>query len=847
MPGNQGTTPNIAPHFPTFDYQQPARSKNTRPTIGLLTSSISFDYLPLGLQGVIDTTRKRDVNLLCFVGGLLRSPQAFDSQSNILYDLIDAERVNGLIVWTGALDWYVSREEILDFCKGFHPLPIVSIETALAGIPSLLPDNYQSMREAIAHLIEVHGYRRIACIRGPAGHLGLQERYRAYIDTLAEYGLPFDPNLVCPYSETWDGAGMVKVLLDERKLRPPLDVEAIVALSDGLALRALEELQIRGIQVPDVLALIGYDDIEESKSISPSLTTVQSLVYEQGRQAVETLLNVLAGKNVPEQVVVPAQLMVRESCGCMPKAVHQATINEWPKEDAVNQTWSEAIAARREHILTALREAIQVPVEELERQWAEQLLDDFVDNLNGQTPNGFLHALGPMLRQTIEIGSEVETWHQVISVLRHHTLPCLMDELKILVEAESLWQQARILIGEYMPRKRVSQVLERQQWSNVLYEIRQSLNTTVDVEQLVDILVRDLPRLDIPSFYLALYEDAQRPVEWSNLILAYNRYGRIQLASEKQKFRSSQLVPEDLLPQDRPYSLVIEPLYFQESQLGLALFEVGKKHKGGTYAMLRGQISSSMKGALLVQKHEQAEMVLARQAQELARSNTELEQFAYIASHDLQEPLRMVKSYLQLLERRYKDKLDANANDFITFAVDGAARMGMLINDLLKYSQVGTQAKPFAPTACALVLQGVLDNLKVATSESEAIITCDDLPTVMADEVQLAQLFQNLLGNALKFRQPDVRPEIHVGVARKSGEWLFSVRDNGIGIAPQNFKRLFMIFKRLHGREEYPGTGIGLAICKKIVEHHGGRIWVESDGVPGQGTTFYFTLPDREM
>ena len=205
----------------------------------------------------------------------------------------------------------------------------------------------------------------------------------------------------------------------------------------------------------------------------------------------------------------------------------------------------------------------------------------------------------------------------------------------------------------------------------------------------------------------------------------------------------------------------------------------------------------------------------------------------------------MVKSYLQLLERRYQDKLDSDANEFIAFAVDGATRMGMLINDLLKYSRVGTQGKPFEPTACPIVLEQVLNNLKVAIKESEAVVTWTDLPTVMADEVQLIQVLQNLIGNALKFRQPDVRPEIHVGVERKDGEWVFSVQDNGIGIDPQYFRRLFMIFKRLHARDEYPGTGIGLAICKKIVERHGGRIWIESDGVPGQGATFYFTLPER--
>jgi PAS domain S-box-containing protein len=240
-----------------------------------------------------------------------------------------------------------------------------------------------------------------------------------------------------------------------------------------------------------------------------------------------------------------------------------------------------------------------------------------------------------------------------------------------------------------------------------------------------------------------------------------------------------------------------------------------------------------------------AEAELARQAQELARSNVELEQFAYVASHDLQEPLRMVRSYLQLLERRYKSKLDADADEFIAYAVDGAARMQTLINDLLAYSRIGTQGKPPQPTNCAEVLERVLANLAIAIEESEAVVMYDALPTILADGVQLGQLFQNLIGNAIKFRGK-ATPKVHVGAERKDGEWHFWVRDNGIGIAPEYYHRLFMIFQRLHSRNEYPGTGIGLAICKKIVERHGGRIWVESLGVPGKGTTFYFSLPDRD-
>jgi PAS domain S-box-containing protein len=249
-----------------------------------------------------------------------------------------------------------------------------------------------------------------------------------------------------------------------------------------------------------------------------------------------------------------------------------------------------------------------------------------------------------------------------------------------------------------------------------------------------------------------------------------------------------------------------------------------------------------------------AEEALEKAATELARSNKELEQFAYVASHDLQEPLRMITSYTQLVGKRYGDRLDDSAREFMQFAVDGAMRMQRLIQDLLVYSRVGTRGKPFEHTPCDQVLDNALANLKIAIEESNAVITREPLPVALGDPVQLTQLFQNLIGNALKFRgeQP---PAIHVSAVRRAcakaahtgdalEEWLISVRDNGIGIEPQYFERIFVIFQRLHAREQYPGTGIGLAICKKIVERHSGRIWVESK--PGAGSTFGFTLPVME-
>lgn len=244
-----------------------------------------------------------------------------------------------------------------------------------------------------------------------------------------------------------------------------------------------------------------------------------------------------------------------------------------------------------------------------------------------------------------------------------------------------------------------------------------------------------------------------------------------------------------------------------------------------------------------IQERRRAEKLLAEQARELARSNADLEQFASVASHDLQEPLRMVASYTQLLGKRYRNRLDGDADEFMGFIVDGALRMQRLINDLLTFSRVGSRGKGFQPVDLATSVAQVRINLRAAIDESGARISTGTLPVVNADATQMEQLLQNLIGNAIKFRKGPA-PRVHIDARREDAAWRITVQDDGIGIDARYAERIFVIFQRLHTAAEYPGTGIGLAICKKIVERHGGQIGVQS--TPGEGTSFSFTLPDRE-
>jgi PAS domain S-box-containing protein len=319
-------------------------------------------------------------------------------------------------------------------------------------------------------------------------------------------------------------------------------------------------------------------------------------------------------------------------------------------------------------------------------------------------------------------------------------------------------------------------------------------------------------------------------------------YHRDELLGQKVK---------NIIPEGFAERLIADGLRSAEDalaqQIGTGIELIGLRKDGSEFPIeIMLSPLESAEGILVtaairdITARKMAEAHLLRKMEELNRSNEELGHFASIASHDLQEPLRMVASYTQLLSKRYKGKLDSDADEFIAFAVDGASRMQQLIQDLLAYSRVETKGRDLLDASSEKALQQALVNLRSAIAESGALVTHDPLPTVLADETQLIQLFQNLIGNAIKYQNPGV-PQIHISAARNDEKkWLFSVRDNGLGIDPQYFERIFGMFQRLHKRDEFAGTGIGLAICRKIVERHGGSISVESQ--PGQGSTFRFAL-----
>jgi diguanylate cyclase (GGDEF)-like protein len=327
-----------------------------RPTLGLLVDSLEEAYQNAVLAGVAAAAIEHDANLLCFAGGVLRSPHRFGAQRNAIYEIAGPENIDGLLVMSGTLGNHVGISELVRFCERFRPLPMCSIAVALPGVSSVLVDNATGMKDAIVHLLEAHGHRRIAFIRGPEANEEAERRYRVYRDVLAERGVPLDPQLIAVgHFQQESGKAAVDVLFGQRGQLP----QAIVAASDSMALGAIEGLAARGLRVPDDVAVVGFDDVEEARYVSPPLTTVRQPLEEQGRRAAELLLGKIAGRPTPEQVVLHTELVTRSSCGCprgVPKAEDLSLLDDVIRSQAEQrlnvQRWARALAETGEALLT---------------------------------------------------------------------------------------------------------------------------------------------------------------------------------------------------------------------------------------------------------------------------------------------------------------------------------------------------------------------------------------------------------------------------------------------------------------------------------------------------------------
>ncbi len=585
-----------------------SRARRKKPqkrlTIGYLTHWIGPGHRTMW-PGIYDTVCKHDVNLICFPAGQLRAPHQF-RQRNVVFDLITAEKLDGLILRSEALAAHISPKEFDALYKKYRSIPMVSIARTLPGIPGILLDNVQGMRDVITHLIETHGCRRIAFIRGPETHREAEQRYHAYTQVLSEYDLPIDPNLVVAGDFTEHiGAEAARLLLDQRKLLPGKEFEAIVAANDSMALGALEVLQARGIRVPDDVALVGFDDVDASKYTAPALTTVRNPFYTLGAEATEMLLAQIDGRDVPECTVLPLDLIVRQSCGCPLSVTTQTAADPVLHHSPEKSDGRIPLSTRRESILSTLTQSIDIPIH---GEWAEQLLDAFLAQVDKEGA-AFLATLENILRQTATSDADVFAWQDVLSLLRRHILPHLgYDDAS---RAEAILDQARILVGDIACRQEGHRAVLAARRAQGLQSLDFALTTDFDLAEFLDVTTREVPRTGILNCYLSLFENPKKPLDQSRLILALDGGRRVDLDPGGRLFPTCQLVPDGLLSPEQRHCLVLEPLYLHDHQLGFALFEARPSQEEAC-DVLQGQISNALQGVLLLKARAEADTALEK-------------------------------------------------------------------------------------------------------------------------------------------------------------------------------------------------------------------------------------------
>lgn len=809
------------------------QTSTNRATLGFLFASLHTGASVIIWPSLLEAAERHDVNLICFPGGRLQAADSFEMQRNAIFNLAGDRCIDGLITWSSSLGGVVGPAEIKSFHQRYHPLPMVSLAQFMEGMPNVSVDSYLGMRALLAHLVDGHGFQRIAFLRGPEEHYYAQERYRAYLDSLQGCNLPLDPRLVTRPLPWEAGVEAIEILLDERGLKPGKDFDAVVAVSDMMAVWAMKTLQGRGFDVPGDIAVTGFNNSVEERLATPPLTTVDLPFGQQGAKAMDVLLQQLSGESVPALITLPSRLVVRQSCGCPSQALALASYSLGDR--AGKSKGATKLEDVRAACIGEMEAALSLPVGQA-RDWLESIFDSLTQSIDNHS-QAFLTLLQNVLREVLHFDHDVLHWQNAISILRRSALAYSRDSQHV----ESLISRSRVVLEEAMQRAEAYAKWRADREAEQLREIHRALLTTFDIQQLTDVLAERLPVLGIPSAYLVTYEqptDAEVP-EQARLRLAYTDHGRAAIESNGFQFVTPEVIPHQFLPQGRRYSLVVEPLYFQDKSLGYVVFEIGP-HDGNIYELLRSNLSSALQGAALFQEIQQARL----NAEKADRIKTRL--LANV-SHEMRTPLNIITGYTQdALQKpdKYGGEIPVSLLNDLHHIQSSAEHQLRVINDLLDLSraeidELDLTLELLDPHQLLTDAFHDLADRSASPNVQWTMNIPERLPQLRADAVRLRQIFLNLLSNARKYTQSG---QITLGAEVAPPHVHFWVGDTGLGIDLEQQERIFEPFVTLEeNRRIAGGIGLGLSITRHLVALHGGTMKLDSQ--PNQGSTFHIYLP----
>jgi signal transduction histidine kinase/DNA-binding LacI/PurR family transcriptional regulator len=816
-----------------------------RRTIGVLMHSIDGSSNFLRYEGLIKKARDLDLDLLFFSEGMLQTA----GSRKLYYDLA-LGNIDGLIAGISVNASCMQREELLDFFRNFK-VPVVTINDLSDAFPAVVFDNRQGIRDVVTHFIAEHGLRRILFVRGPEDHHRSQECFQAYCETMREHGC-YNPDLVSPVLEylphkhlSAKNSSNSEMTLRKflGSLQPGKDFDAVVAVNDHWAIATIEILKSMNCRVPEDVGVAGYDDSVRGRTYRPALTSVSLPYFEQGSAALDLLNHLIKGDYNTLYIQLPSHLLIRHSCGCLASIDFQNLLPN--AKDIRDEPPVTDHAANQNELIDDLSNLLFRVPSPKNKQMIDRLLNEFISDISGKTENAFCTDFYSLMENYLPQSEEFIKRQQVLALIYRKLFRRLSGaEME---KAEVILGQARLLYGFCILRNQELIDLRGEQRTREMSMLQADLNSILNRNELKELLAERLPLLGFESFFLIWFDHsepsiAQEPLaEYSFLAMGYTPEGRIETPEEGLRFPTRQLLPDSLLNTTKPAALIVAPLFFREKQFGYIMFEIDSS-AGKYYQFIHAQLNSSLWSIYLFEQQKRIEESLISQTYELAYSNAELRKFAYISSHDLQEPLRKIISFGDRLRECAREKLSPHELQYLERIQYSAMRMHVLINDLLAYYRIKVKKPPKKEINLSKICHEIISELEDELNRTGGKVEIWPLPVIKADPLQIRQVMYNLISNALKFHREGVDPLVIIyALPTTPGRALIVIDDNGIGINAAYYDKIFGVFERLHNKNEYEGSGIGLAICKKIIEQHGGKIIVDSE--VGVGSKFMLDLP----
>jgi Transcriptional regulators len=780
-----------------------------RPIVGLLTASTVEPWAARQWQGVVEAARELDVELISYIGGVLRSPR-YDEQANVMYELAAAARLDGLIVWSTAIGWLISKPEMATFLARFKDVPMVSMEMRFPGIPSVLMDDYGGMRSVIDHLIEDHGRRRIAFLRGPSTHEGFEERYRAYLDSVAAHSLPLDPRLVGQVVDSVEGGEALAAMLDAAPSLP----DALVGADDNLVLSASNELKARGIRIPEDIALAGFDNLPECLAVSPTLSSAAPPFFAMGRRALEIVVDRIEGRAVPESELLPVSMARRRSCGCSGHDSPRSPADRDAVSDVLPALGLEALPSGACAAVSpfvdegwdAVSSALPDTLSEGGRELCRALWKLFAAESLGceGASNSFFPSFERELNRAQGTGADASAWLRIFTAAQSGAASWAAGlPLEARLRAARLRDRAQALLAEEIGRQIARRQVSLSERNALVRELGERLGVAQDLDAQMEIVSRYLARLGIPGCCISLFSDPADPSGEARLVLAFHGGRRLALPDDGLVFRAPDLIPDAIAAEIPGFSRLALSLFFGREASGFVVFDIESKEDAPLCETLRWQISWALKSAAVIREEKAAAAAKATMLKELQhRVKNSMSLIAAIAGieadgaalPETKEALASLQARIVAVGDLYEVLYDSGGMD----EVDLADYLGRVVD---------TTAESLGGGAGRVAFDRSLERCAMDLKRA----------------VSLGLIVNELITDSLKHAFPEGRAgRIGVRLSREGSDLVLEVRDDGIGF-PSGF-------------EPELAEGFGLQMIYLLARQLDGSVVFEA-GNPGTKTT----------